>query len=139
MRPLDPHASHKLTLNPTRAPTTTIMCFYEQYLYRCHDWKWGNFRQHCQAEYRVGETCGTKLVFQTLPLADKCKLCLKIEAKERRAAKHRDDYARWRKEPRRFGASMEKALGEIKALENEIGQLKAEKMSRYNMIGNSRR
>ncbi|KAM0723847.1 hypothetical protein Q7P37_000837 [Cladosporium fusiforme] len=114
------------------------MCFYEQFLYQCRDWKWGNFRQHCQAEYRTGETCGTKLVFQTMPVGEKCKLCLKIEAKERRRAKHIEDYNRWRREHGRQ-ASMEKALVEIKSLENEIGQLKSEKQDRYYAIGNSRR
>lgn len=115
------------------------MCFYDQYSYQCRDWKWGNFRQHCQAEYRTGETCGTKLVFQTLGLPEKCKLCLKIEAKDRRRAKHVEDYNRWRREPGRYKASMEKALGDIKALDNEICQLRAEKQDRYYAIGNSRR
>ncbi|KAL1586582.1 hypothetical protein WHR41_05329 [Cladosporium halotolerans] len=111
------------------------MCFYEQFLYQCSDWKWGNFRQHCQAEYRTGETCGSKFVFQTFGLQEKCKLCLKIDAKERRKAKHIDDYNRWRREPRRYSASIEKALGDIKSLENEIGQLKAEKADRSRAFG----
>jgi len=115
------------------------MCFYEQYVYQCRDWKWGNFKQHCQAEYRTGETCGMKMVWQAQPLQDKCKLCLKIEAKERRRAKHVDDYNRWRKEPRRYQASIEKAIGDIKALENEINLLKSEKHDRYSRVGNSRR
>ena len=115
------------------------MCFYEQYVYACRDWKWGNFRQHCQAEYRIGETCGMKMVYQALGLPDKCKLCLKIEAKERRRAKHIDDYNRWRREPKRYQASIEKALGDIKVLEGEINGLKSEKHDRYRAIGNSRR
>lgn len=115
------------------------MCFYEQYVYQCHDWKWGNFRQHCQAEYRTGETCGLKLNYHSIPLQEKCKLCLKIEAKQRRRAKHVDDYNRWRKDSGRYQASMEKALGEIKALENEINQLKFEKDQRSTRVGNPRR
>lgn len=132
--------SHNYTLTdtPPSRPLTT-MCFYEQYVYQCRDWKWGNFRQHCQAEYRTGETCGMKMVYHSVPLQEKCKLCLKIEAKERRRAKHVDDYNRWRKEPRRYQASIEKAIGDIKALENEIGQLRSEKADRYARVGNSRR
>jgi hypothetical protein len=115
------------------------MCFYEQYTYACRDWKWGNFKQHCQAEYRTGETCGMKMVWHTHELQDKCKICLKIEAKQRRRAKHVDDYNRWRNEPRRYQASIEKAVGEIKALENEINSLRLEKDDRYRRVGNSRR
>lgn len=80
-----------------------------------------------------------KMVYQALGLSEKCKLCLKIEAKERRKAKHIDDYNRWRREPRRYQASIEKAMGDIKALENEINTLKCEKGERYRAIGNSRR
>ncbi|GAB7363381.1 hypothetical protein MBLNU230_g3659t1 [Neophaeotheca triangularis] len=115
------------------------MCFYEMFQYACRDWKWGNFRQHCQKEYRTGETCGMKMVFQTLPLAEKCKLCQKIEAKQRRLAKAKDDYQRWGREPQRFKASLEKCYGDMKALSGEIQGLMAEKQARYNTIGNGRR
>lgn len=115
------------------------MCFYDQYQWHCRDWKWGNFRQHCQSEYRMGETCGSKFVYHTQQLPDKCKLCLKIEAKERRRTKHIEDYTRWRKDPRRYQASMEKALGEIKSLDNEIMQLKTEKQERFDNVGSNRR
>ena len=115
------------------------MCFYEQYVYQCRDWKWGNFRQHCQAEYRTGETCGMKMIWLSRDLPDKCKLCLKIDAKYRRRAKHYEDLARWNKDKHRYQASMEKAVRDIKALENEIAQLVAEKDDRYARVGNSRR
>jgi len=115
------------------------MCFYDQFQFQCRDWKWGNFRQHCQKEYRTGETCGMKMIYQTQGLSEKCKLCQKIEAKQRRLAKHKDDYQRWAQEPGRYRASMEKALDEIKAISGEIHQLASEKNDRYKMIGNGRR
>ena len=115
------------------------MCFYEQYVYACRDWKWGNFKQHCQAEYRTGETCGMKMIYHSQPLQDKCKICLKIEAKQRRRAKHVEDYNRWNQDKRRFQASMEKALSDIKALENDISLLVREKNDRYTRVGNTRR
>lgn len=115
------------------------MCFYDQYVFQCRDWKWGNFRQHCQKEYRTGETCGMKMIYQTLPLHDKCKLCQKIEAKQRRLAKHKDDYQRWTREPSRYKASIEKAYEEMRALASEIQQLLLEKNDRLKMIGNGRR
>jgi len=116
------------------------MCFYEQYVYQCRDWKWGIFRQHCQAEYRTGEPCGMKMVYQVTGLEGKCKLCIKIEAKARRRSKQIDDYNRWRKHPERYQASIENALNNIRALEDEINQLECQKHDRDGaMFGNSSR
>ncbi|QIX01614.1 hypothetical protein AMS68_007131 [Peltaster fructicola] len=136
--------SCSITIAPERQHTSITfqssnMCFYEQYQFACRDWKWGNFRTHCQKEYRMGETCGMKMVYQTLPLPDKCKLCLKIEAKTRRLQKHKDDYQRWAREPGRYSASMEKALEEMRSIASEIQALMGEKTDKFNMIGNLRR
>ncbi|KAK5688769.1 hypothetical protein LTS10_000747 [Elasticomyces elasticus] len=115
------------------------MCYYDNYKYQCNDWKWGNFRQHCNAEYRQGETCGMKMVYQTLPLADKCSMCDKIERKQRRLEKHKSDYTRWAAEPQRYRCSMEKAQDEMKALVQEIQRLIGEKQAKYHNVGNPRR
>ncbi|KAI7471170.1 hypothetical protein KC351_g12265, partial [Hortaea werneckii] len=91
-------------------------------------------------EYRTGETCGMKMVYQTLPLAEKCSMCEKIERKKRRMEKHRSDYQRWSStDPQKFKFSMEKAVDEMNGLANEIKQLMADKEARYKMIGNTRR
>lgn len=116
------------------------MCYYENYKFACNDWKWGNFRQHCQKEYRTGETCGMKMVYQTIPLAEKCSMCEKIERKKRRVEKHKADYARWHStDPLKYRFSMEKAMEEMQSLSQEIRQLVADKEARYKMIGNPRR
>src|SRR5271156_3250156 len=62
------------------------MCFFDQHRFNCGDWKWGHFRQHCNSEFGVGETCGMKLVMQTYEIDTKCKLCQKIDTKHRRMA-----------------------------------------------------
>ena len=115
------------------------MCYYDNYKFACHDWKWGNFRQHCQKEYRTGETCGMKMVYQTVPLAEKCSMCEKIERKKRRLEKHKVDYQRWAGEPQKYRFSMEKAAEEMRSLVQEITQLMQDKEARYKMIGNTRR
>lgn len=115
------------------------MCYYDNFRYTCGDWKWGNFRQHCQKEYRTGETCGMKMVFQTIQLAETCTMCEKIERKNRRFEKHSSDYQRWSQEPTKFRYSMEKAYEEMKALREEINQLLIDRDARRRMIGNSRR
>lgn len=67
-----------------------------------------------------------KMVFQHIKVQDKCKLCHKIEKKERRKAKHLADYKRWCQEPQRYQASIEKALQDIKALDEVLVPLKEE-------------
>ncbi|KAK5135829.1 hypothetical protein LTR08_004656 [Meristemomyces frigidus] len=137
--PLQPHAT---LINVATATSSKLayMCYFDNYKFGCADWKWGNFRQHCQDEYRTGETCGMKMVYQTLPLAGKCTMCEKIERKIRRQDKHKADYQRWAAEVKmNRAASMENAAKEIHSLEIEIQQLKADKDARYRMIGNTRR
>lgn len=114
------------------------MCYYEQYRFECGDWKWGNFKRHCQSEYRMGETCGMKLIFHTLPLTSKCALCEKIEKKHRRYEKTKADYSRWYQDPTRQ-ASAAKALEDLHALAAEIQGIQAEKQSRMQNVGNARR
>ncbi|KAK0255300.1 hypothetical protein LTS09_009687 [Friedmanniomyces endolithicus] len=116
-----------------------IMCFYDNYRFQCGDWKWGNLRKQCEAEYRQGETCGLKTIWTTLPLADKCTMCERIERKQRRFEKHRSDCQRWVVEPQKYRCSIEKAREEMKDLAVEIQRLMAEKHARFNAIGNPRR
>ncbi|KAK4634498.1 hypothetical protein CLAFUW4_00051 [Fulvia fulva] len=115
------------------------MCYYDNYIFHCRDWKWGNFRQHCNREYRTGETCGMKMIFATHQLPDKCPFCEKIEKKIRRRDKAISDYKRWAMEPGKYKASMEKAREDVRVLEGEIQKLQSEKDARYLAVGNSRR
>ncbi|PKS11311.1 hypothetical protein jhhlp_003073 [Lomentospora prolificans] len=77
------------------------MCYFEQTRWTCGYWKWGRFRQQCPKEYRTGETCGLKLVYQVFDEADKCKLCYDIDKKLRRLAKMDRDLERWQGEGNR--------------------------------------
>ena len=125
---------------PASVPSTNgrnkpnIMCFYENHRFSCGDWRWGNFRQHCQREYRTGETCGTKMIFRTVDLADKCTMCEKIERKKRRYEKAQSDYNRWLHDSSRQ-ASAAKAYEDMNNLYQELARLVEEKNSRYRMIG----
>ena len=99
------------------------MCFYDQNIFACGDYKWGNFRQHCNKEYRSGETCGMKLVMQTYPIREKCRICLKIETKQRRIEGELDRIRRWRREGSKFKASIEKSEQIVRELERERSDL----------------
>ena len=99
------------------------MCFYDQQKFSCGDFKWGHFRQHCNREYRTGETCGTKLVMSTLPIRGNCRHCDKFETKKRRRAQELDRINRWRKEPGRYSASIERSEEIVQQLEREMMDL----------------
>jgi hypothetical protein len=99
------------------------MCFYDQYRYECGDWKWGNFKEHCNKEYRMGETCGMKFVNNTYALREKCKVCEKIDTKKRRRAAEVDKINRWTREGGKLKASIEKSWSEVRKLDSEIEDL----------------
>ena len=57
------------------------MCFYEIKEFRCGHWKWGDFKQHCNREHRLGETCGMKLLFWATLQGTRCSPCTKLDTK----------------------------------------------------------
>ncbi|KAH7093611.1 hypothetical protein FB567DRAFT_610181 [Paraphoma chrysanthemicola] len=103
------------------------MCFFDQHRFSCGDWKWGHFRHHCAKEYRMGETCGLKLVMETIPTATKCKLCDKIDTKMRRRAAEVDRIRRWQLGGTRFITSIDNATDLVKGLDHEIDGLEQER------------
>ncbi|KAF4993208.1 hypothetical protein FDECE_13486 [Fusarium decemcellulare] len=91
------------------------MCFFEQTLWACGWWRWGNFRQQCNKEYRMGETCGLKLVYETETEPDVCKLCHDTEKKQRRYDKMYRDVQRWQREGNRSATKVQTTIIEIGA------------------------
>ena len=110
------------------------MCFFDQHRFACGDWKWGHFRQHCNREYRTGETCGMKLIMQTVPVSQKCKLCDKIDTKQRRRGAEVDRISRWQREGSKFRASIDRSYDMIKVLDKEIYELGSERQRRLQAI-----
>ena len=116
------------------AAQANTMCFFDQHRFACGDWKWGHFRQHCNREYRTGETCGMKLIMQTVPTVAKCKLCDKLDTKQRRRNAEMDRIQRWLKEGGKFRASIDRSYEMVKALDKEIYDLRHERQRRLNAI-----
>lgn len=106
------------------------MCFYDLFKFSCGDCKWGHFRLHCNKEYRMGETCGVKIVMEVVNSQQKCRLCDKIDVKQRRRANECDRIARWKKDGGKFRASKERAEGVVKQLDDEILALDQARKSR---------
>lgn len=113
------------------------MCFYEMFRFECGDWKWGNFKQHCNKEYRMGETCGMKLVLETFEQPNKCRLCEKYHTKLRKREAECTRIKRWESESKN-PASVEKAYQNIRSLDAEIQSLYGEITTRRTNISGSR-
>jgi len=101
------------------------MCYYATTDYVCGDWKWGNMKERCPRQHRMGETCGAKLVHhESVTKSDQeCKICQEMQIKVRRLRKEQDNIARWRKEGTKFLASIEKAERESGALREQIEEM----------------
>jgi hypothetical protein len=83
----------------------------------------------------MGETCGMKLIMQTVPTGTKCKLCEKIDVKMRRRAAEVDRVNRWQRDGQKFRASIDKSLEIMRGLDCEIYELSCERNRRLQQIG----
>lgn len=106
------------------------MCFYNQKLFDCGCWRWNGFSHRCHKEYRTGETCGLKLVSRADRLNTHCRICEKIEIKERRISAEKERVARWEKDGGNFKASMERSRKVIAGLERDLVWLRSEREER---------
>ena len=108
------------------------MCFFDQHRFSCGDFKWGYFREHCNKEYRTGETCGMKLINRTIPVAYACKLCEKIAAKERRREKLQSQINGWTACATTLSSTIYISCSqEIQSLTSEISRLDFERQRKF--------
>lgn len=96
-----------------------IMCFFEETVWACGCWRWGNLGQQCLAERRIGQTCGLKLIWSRKTREQDCQLCLLIARKERRVERMIRDIARWMLEGNRV-ATIDKTRGDVEELRQSI-------------------
>ncbi|KAJ4020851.1 hypothetical protein NW766_002346 [Fusarium irregulare] len=98
------------------------MCYFEQTRWTCGFWRWGHFRQQCNKEYRMGETCGLKLVYETK------------DERERRYDKMYRDVQRWQREGNR-NATIERTCGEMQEVLGQIYRMQEEHAQRLRTLG----
>lgn len=104
------------------------MCFYDQYVYQCGDFKWGPARERCTREYRTGEVCGMKLVLESLAVDEKCRICQSLDAKHRRKAREQERIDRWKRDNGKGRKASIDASEEImKDLDRDIAKLMKER------------
>ncbi|KAG4444406.1 hypothetical protein IFR05_000171 [Cadophora sp. M221] len=111
------------------------MCFYDQYAFACGDYRWGHFRQHCSKEYRTGETCGMKLVIETIHKSEICRLCQRIETKYAQQRKEEERIQRWTREGgKHWAAATAHTWNNVEKLQGEIVSLLQMRLSRMQTI-----
>ncbi|EGU72179.1 hypothetical protein FOPG_19447 [Fusarium oxysporum f. sp. conglutinans race 2 54008] len=110
------------------------MCYFEQTRWACGYWRWGHFRQQCNKEYRMGETCGLKLVYGTKTEEDVCKLCHDTEKKQGRYDKMYRDVQRWQREGNR-NATIERTCAEMQEVLGQIYRMREEHDHRLQSLG----
>lgn len=76
-----------------------------------------------------------KLIMQTVPVGQKCRLCEKIDTKMRRRGAEVDRVNRWQREGVKFRASIDKSIEAIRGLDCEIYDLNCERNRRLQGIG----
>lgn len=98
------------------------MCFFDQTRWSCGFWRWGNLREQCSREYRIGETCGLKLVYDTDFKETICHICEHISRKTNRMDDMARKIERWRREGDR-PATIERTESDIASLSQAISVL----------------
>ncbi|KAL7941376.1 hypothetical protein V8C42DRAFT_334995 [Trichoderma barbatum] len=109
------------------------MCYFEQTRWSCGYWRWGHFRQQCNKEYRMGETCGLKLIYETIPDPDVCKLCHDIDKKVRRVTKMTSDVERWKVEGNR-SATIERTEEDMAGVMQQIEDMRVDHQRRLQTL-----
>ncbi|KAH8674425.1 hypothetical protein BGZ60DRAFT_352933, partial [Tricladium varicosporioides] len=101
------------------------MCYFDQQLFTCGDWKWGAIQQHCSKACCVGEGCDLKLIWTSRYIRGKCRICCQIEVKKRRIHKLEDRIRRWSFDAEHWKASIDLARDHIHDLDGQITQREA--------------
>ncbi|KAL4885643.1 hypothetical protein BJY04DRAFT_136778 [Aspergillus karnatakaensis] len=108
------------------------MCFYNQKKFVCGDHSWTKFVQQCNFEYRTGETCGFKLVNATEYEATICRICEKINAKERKKKQEVERVSRWKRDGGHLKASIAKSEMLILDYDRQIEELHEQRQKKEN-------
>jgi hypothetical protein len=108
----------------------TVMCFYNQKLFACGCFGWNGFSHRCNREYRTGETCGLKFVNRCDSQKARCRICEKIETKERRIGAENERLSRWERDGGTLVASMERSRNLIEELKRDKKWLEKERNER---------
>jgi hypothetical protein len=109
------------------------MCYFDQEVFICGDWKWRSRRQGC-SKVVSGDTCSMKLIMFSQYTHERCNICQIIEVKQRRISKLEDRIRRWSLEAERWMASIERTERDIHELRAQITQREMARPIRLNSL-----
>ena len=110
------------------------MCYYDQTVFICRDWRWGLLREFCSKSSHIGEGCGLKLIWISYYRPQECQVCCRIGVIKRRIRKVEDRARRWNTEAARWKASIEVAEDDIRTFNSQLLQLEDRRPIRSNSL-----
>lgn len=115
------------------------MCFFNQKVFQCQDWKWGPRREACSMAPQIGESCGIKLIMDSQRTNQLCSICRRIEIKRRRIRKLEERIKRWSTEPEHRKSSIKAAEQEIYDIALASSRLDMRRPTRLYQLTNASR
>ncbi|EXJ66957.1 uncharacterized protein A1O5_09603, partial [Cladophialophora psammophila CBS 110553] len=101
------------------------MCHYERTDFQCGDFRWGNMKDRCDRQKRIGETCPATLLDHNnlTKVIGYCKVCQQIAVKRRKLQREENNIRRWHSEGNKLPLMMDKAVKTTEKLREEIIKL----------------
>ena len=110
------------------------MCFFDQKVFQCGDWKWGSRREACPKAPAAGDSCGIKLIMNSQYTSELCSICRNIETKRRRIRRLEANVKRWSENAQSWKASIEIAKQDIRSIDAQCRELDMRRASRQKCL-----
>ncbi|KIM94813.1 hypothetical protein OIDMADRAFT_134927 [Oidiodendron maius Zn] len=114
------------------------MCFFDQKVFQCGDWKWGLRRQACPKATAAGDSCSIKLIMNSQYTSELCSICRNIETKRRRIRRLEANVKRWSENAQSLKASIEIAKQDIRSIDAQCRELDMKRASRQKCVAKER-
>lgn len=104
------------------------MCFYDQNVFSCGDYRWGKLQQRCNEHDHNREPCELKRVFRTFVINTKCDTCQEIDLCHQSLMIETEHIRRWHREGSEYSNNVRER---IRDLEEIIELLEDERRENY--------
>ncbi|KIM95394.1 hypothetical protein OIDMADRAFT_134003 [Oidiodendron maius Zn] len=110
------------------------MCFFDQKVFQCGDWKWGSRREACSKAPAAGDSCRIKLIMNSQHTTEVCSICQYIETKRRRIHRLEANIKRWSENGKSWRASIEAAQQDIRIIDTQCRELDMKRASKQKCL-----
>lgn len=107
------------------------MCFYDQKVFGCGDYRWGNLQQRCHENDQNRESCESKQVFRTIVINTKCETCQEIEQWYQSLMIETEFMGRWQRQGNEYSNNIQSSRERISYLEEVIEGLEIRRREDY--------